>query len=261
MIKAEDAVRTARSLLGTPYAEMDCINLIKAVIRRSPGGVPKYRTAGTASLWASGDASGTYRDLTERRLSILNPRAGMLAFKGLPRGYGGEPHHVGLVTGAGTVVHSSSAKGKVVETPLDSREGWTLLAVHRYIDTSSVSCADSFPRGEARKENDMTYKALVSTEEGGLNLRTGPSAKEKRIAVIPKGETVDVLAEANEEWAYVKYGKRSGYANRSYLQRIEEEPDESPEQWCVCIPCGSEAQASEWMHMLASAYICLRGND
>ena len=40
MIRTEDAIATARALLGTPYAELDCINLIKAVIRRAPGGVP-----------------------------------------------------------------------------------------------------------------------------------------------------------------------------------------------------------------------------
>ena len=248
MIKAEDAIRTARSLLGTPYAELDCINLIKAVIRRSPGGVPKYTTAHVPALWASGDAAGKYRDLTERRLSILNPRAGMLAFKGSATGHG-EPHHVGLVTMEGTVIHSSSAKGRVVETPLTGREGWTLLAVHRHIEL------------EREGRSRMTYKARVATEEGSLNLRTGPSKKEKRVAVIPKGETVDVLSDANEEWSYVKHGEQSGFAFRKYLERIEEDPGESPEQWCVCIPCRSEAQASEWMQMLANAYVCMRGND
>ena len=33
MIKADDAIRVARSLIGTPYSELDCINLIKRVIR------------------------------------------------------------------------------------------------------------------------------------------------------------------------------------------------------------------------------------
>ena len=53
MIKAEDAIAVARSLIGTPYSEMDCINLIKRVIRTSPGGVSDYTTAGTNALWKS----------------------------------------------------------------------------------------------------------------------------------------------------------------------------------------------------------------
>ena len=38
MIKANEAIRTARGLIGTPYSELDCINLIKKVIRTAPGG-------------------------------------------------------------------------------------------------------------------------------------------------------------------------------------------------------------------------------
>ena len=33
MVKTMDAIRTARSLLGTPYSEIDCIGLIVRVIR------------------------------------------------------------------------------------------------------------------------------------------------------------------------------------------------------------------------------------
>lgn len=38
MIKAQDAIAAARALLGTPYAELDCIGLIVRVIRAAPGG-------------------------------------------------------------------------------------------------------------------------------------------------------------------------------------------------------------------------------
>lgn len=50
MIKAQDAISAARALIGTPYSELDCINLIKRVIRTAPGGVPWYTTAGTNAL-------------------------------------------------------------------------------------------------------------------------------------------------------------------------------------------------------------------
>ena len=46
MIQTKDAITTVRALLGTPYVQMDCINLIKAVIRCAPGGEPDYTTAG-----------------------------------------------------------------------------------------------------------------------------------------------------------------------------------------------------------------------
>lgn len=105
MIKAQDAIRAARSLIGTPYSELDCINLIKRVIRTAPGGVPWYTTAGTNALWASYIASDKYRDIIWRQEGITGARAGMLAFKK----HGGDVHHVGLVTVDGTLNLRSGA--------------------------------------------------------------------------------------------------------------------------------------------------------
>ena len=208
MIKAQDAIRVARSLIGTPYAELDCINLIKKVIRTAPGGVPGYTTAGTNTLWRSRNASAKYRDLICTQDGCA--RAGMLAFKRK----GTDVHHVGLVTGDGTVIHSSSAAGKVVETPLDS--SWHLLAVHRYIETTE-------------EEETVMYTARVNlnSAKSYLNLRNGPSTNDRRIGSIAHGAVVDVLAEA-EGWLYVRYNGLSGYAAAEYLEPVnaEEKPAE-----------------------------------
>ena len=99
MVKTKDAIALARSLIGTPYAELDCINLIKKVIRDAPGGVKTYTTAGTNALWDSYDMSAKYRDLTWRQEGLDGAQAGMLAFKA----DGEDVHHVGLVTDGGTV--------------------------------------------------------------------------------------------------------------------------------------------------------------
>ena len=58
MIKTSEAIRTARALIGTAYSELDCINLIKKVIRTAPGGDKNYTTAGTNDLWDSDSKSG-----------------------------------------------------------------------------------------------------------------------------------------------------------------------------------------------------------
>ena len=79
MIRNEDAIAAARALIGTPYSELDCINLIKRVIRTAPGGVPWYTTAGTNALWVSANASAKYRDLTWRQEGLQGARAGELA--------------------------------------------------------------------------------------------------------------------------------------------------------------------------------------
>ena len=207
MIKAEDAISAASALIGTPYSELDCINLIKRVIRTAPGGVPWYTTAGTNALWVSANASARYRDLTWRQEGIQDARAGMLAFKR----HGGDVHHVGIVTERGTVIHSSSVYGKVVETPLD--ESWHLLARHRYIDVAAAA-------EETEEAMSVLYQAVVNTARDPLNVRDSPNASGRKIGELPRGATVDVLAEPAEGWAYVRAGSVSGYASAAYLARV-----------------------------------------
>jgi len=207
MIKTHDAIRAARALIGTPYGELDCIGLIVRVIRTAPGGVPGYRTAGTNTLWRSATASAKYRDLTWRQEGISGAQAGMLAFKRS----GTDVHHVGLVTGDGTVIHSSSVKGRVVETALDG--SWGLLAVHRYIEVAGDSVG--------KEETDMEavlYQATVYTQSTCLNLRATPGGT--KIGSLPRGATVDVLDVGNKAWWRVRYEGMTGYASGQYLARV-----------------------------------------
>ena len=227
MIKAKDAISVARRLIGTPYSELDCINLIKKVIRTAPGGVLGYTTAGTNALWKSFRSASKYRDLLKQQDSIENPAAGMIAFKA----DGEDFHHAGIVTDVGTVIHSSSTQGGrgVVETPLTTREGWTHLAIHRYIEITE-------------EEETVMYTARVNlnSAKSSLNLRNGPSTNDRRIGSIAHGAVVDVLAEAGD-WLYVRYNGLSGYAAAEYLERVgedvpeEDEPLENPERFTAII--------------------------
>ena len=214
MVKTMDAIRTARSLLGTPYSEIDCIGLIVRVIRTSPGGVGAYRCQGTNWLWRSIDNSAKYRDLTWRQEGIAGARAGMLAFKRRSR----DVHHVGLVTGDGTVIHSSSAAGKVVETKLD--DTWKLLAAHRYIE--ALPSGESL--GDETEETRMeAYKMKVVASS--LNVRNEPGIGGDRIGRLSEGAVVTVQAEMENGWKYITYGDGAlGYVDGSYLGAYEEPP-------------------------------------
>ena len=207
MIKTQDAISAARALIGTTYSELDCINLIKRVIRTAPGGVPWYTTAGTNALWASYIASSKYRDIIWRQEGIAGARAGMLAFKK----HGGDVHHVGLVTERGTLIHSSSAAGRVVETALD--ESWHLLAQHRYIEVAASAA-------ETEEAMSVLYQAVVNTMRDPLNVRDAPEASGRKIGELARGTTVDVLAEPVDGWAYIRAGSVSGYASAAYLARV-----------------------------------------
>ena len=229
MIKAKDAIAAARSLIGTPYAQLDCINLIKKVIRTSPGGAADYTTAGTNTLWRSYEASSKYRDLTWRQDGVALPDAGMLAFKAS----GDDWHHVGIVTEEGTVIHSSSAYGGrgVVETPLSEAEGWTHLAMHRHIETEGLK--SDVGGGETMEE--YTGVVVLSDINSTLNVRNAPDKEARRIGRLSHGAQVRVLADLYDSWLYIDYGESvNGYVAKQYIQRVEEEkPDEEPENVIV----------------------------
>ena len=163
MIKASNAIRTARLLLNTPYSEMDCIRLIVMIIRRTAGGDTEYRCEGTNWLWRSIDNSSKYRHLTWRQESTTGARAGMLAFKR----DGDDVHHVGIVTEKGTVIHSSSVYGRVVETPLDG--SWHLLAQHKLIEPAEAVQTDQPPANDTEEDEYDTgdlpaYTSLMRSD-------------------------------------------------------------------------------------------------
>lgn len=147
----------------------------------------------------------------------LDAQAGMLAFKRS----GEDVHHVGLVTDEGTVIHSSSVKGKVVETALDC--SWHLLAVHRYIEVSGEEQSPS-PTGGTDMES---YKAVVrlENENSTLNVRNEPGTGGDIIGRLGHGAVVTVQAEFDNGWKYIAYGESGvGYVSGAYLAQMDEAP-------------------------------------
>ena len=109
------------------------------------------------------------------------------------------------------MIHSSSVYGKVVETPLD--ESWHLLAQHRYIEVAASA-------EETEDAMSVLYQAVVNTARDPLNVRDSPDANGRKIGYLPRGLTVDVLAEPCEGWLYVRGDGVTGYASAAYLARV-----------------------------------------
>ncbi|MFQ9063378.1 MAG: SH3 domain-containing protein [Oscillospiraceae bacterium] len=213
MIKTSEAIRAARALIGTPYSELDCINLIKKVIRTAPGGDKRYTTAGTNELWNSFDSVPKYRHLIWRQTGISGAKPGMLAFMGVGTG---DVDHTGLVTERGTVIHSSKSRGGVVETALTEKNGWNGLGKHRMI----AVCDDNAEGGDT-----MFGNATVKTQTAGsyVNLREGASARAAVIGKVYDGERVNVLREAGAGWIYGKMqAGAEGYMSADYI--VEDAP-------------------------------------
>ena len=206
MISTDEAIRTARALIGTPYSELDCINLIKKVIRTAPGGDKNYTTAGTNALWDSYDKTGKYRDLIWRQAGISGAKPGMLAFMGVGTG---DVNHTGLVTQRGTVIHSSKSRGCVVETELTEKRGWNGLGKHRMIEVDGEETADS-TEGES----------VTVCAQGGLRMRKKP--KGRYMQMIPDGAQLAVLEE-RDGWLRVEYRGFTGWVSGAYCRMAGED--------------------------------------
>ena len=206
MIETSEAIRTARALIGTPYSELDCINLIKKIIRTAPGGDKNYTTAGTNDLWNSDSKSAKYRDLTWKQEGISGAKAGMLAFMGVGTG---DVSHTGLVTERGTVIHSSKSRGCVVETELTEKNGWNGLGVHRMIAVDGEETADS-DEGEI----------VTVCAQGGLRMRKKP--KGRYMQMIQDGAQLAVLEE-KDGWLRVEYRGFTGWISGEYCCKAGED--------------------------------------
>ena len=212
MIETSEAICTARALIGTSYSELDCINLIKKVIRTAPGGDKNYTTAGTNDLWNSDSKSAKYRDLTWKQEGISGAKPGMLAFMGVGTG---DVNHTGLVTERGTVIHSSKSRGSVVETELTEKNSWNGLGKHRMIAVQD----DNAEGGET-----MFGNATVNIASGYLNIREGASTRSKVITKAENGTRVNIIREAGGTgWVFgaLENGV-AGYMSGEYL--VEDAP-------------------------------------
>jgi len=207
MIQAEAAIRAARGLIGTAYSELDCINLIKKVIRTCAGGDKRYTTAGTNELWNSFDSVPKYRHLIWRQAGISGAKAGMLAFMGVGTG---DVSHTGLVTERGTVIHSSKSRGSVVETALTAKAGWNGLGVHRMIAVAEN--AGAAPTGTA-------YIVCVQT---GLRMRKRPDVRGEYMQMLPDGAVI-VALKTRAGWIKTTYKGYTGWVSGEYCCKAGED--------------------------------------
>lgn len=215
MIQAEAAIRAARELIGTPYSELDCINLVKKVIRTAPGGDKRYTTAGTNELWNSFDSVPKYRHLIWRQSGISGAKPGMLAFMGVGTG---DVSHTGLVTEQGTVIHSSKSRGGVVETAMTAKAGWNGLGVHRMIEVGEVDGNQS--ADEEQTEDSAEGEVVTVCAQGGLRMRTKPNGR--YMQMIPDGTRLAVLEERNG-WLRMAYRGHTGWISGTYCCKAGED--------------------------------------
>lgn len=223
-VKADEAVRIAQGLLGTPYGsgagELDCINLVKKIIREGAGGVKRYTTAGTNTLWNSQSAAAKYRDVTAcRELKGADTgRAGEL----LVIREGEDCSHVGLAVGDGTVIHASKSLGEVACTQVKGK-AWTHALEHRYIEVGEEDggMGAERPAGTETGEEDAAAGEDVGAAwlgivcaQGGLRQRQTPGGR--YMQMLPDGASVTILKERNG-WGLTVWRGHEGWVSLEYV--------------------------------------------
>ena len=188
MIQAEEAIRVARGLIGTAYSELDCINLVKKVIRTAPGGDKRYTTAGTNALW----------DSDSKRVGT------------------GDVSHTGLVTEQGTVIHSSKSRGGVVETALTAKAGWNGLGAHRMIEAEG----SGYKSAGGERAGSAEYGRVIVCAGGGLRMRVKPNGR--YMQMIPDGTRLAVLEE-KDGWLRTVYRGHTGWISGTYCCKAGED--------------------------------------
>ena len=182
-----------------------------------------------------------------------SPAPGFAAFKWRPTDTDkwpdgkGDYYHIGIVGADGRTVYES--KGTILGFVTRDASEWDYFAPFKDVDYNEG--VETMPQTETQ------YTARVTTQSGGLRLRSGAGTGYPIITTIPRGATVEVLMEFEVGWDFVRYGKQTGYVSAEYLTPINgaetpSEPTKEPDvetptgmTWGVFIGKLSEERAKE----------------
>lgn len=157
--------------------------------------------------------------------------------------------HIGIVMEDGqTVFEAKGASAGCVYSKVTDKK-WTKFGKFKDVDYEGV------------KPLNTPYKAVVTTNSGSLNVRSGPGTEYPVIGKLEKGATVTVVTHTGD-WDYVNYGSLQGYCATRYLMPVEE-PEPTPEPPVPPIEnvtiTVSKATAQEWLKVLKEMTDALEG--
>lgn len=125
-------------------------------------------------------------------------------------------HHVGVYIGDDTCIEAKGTKSGVVTSQLSHWDHWGQCKLIDYSaetdETPEPVDTDFIPEETVRavlNKNPHTY----------VNVRTGPSSDSTKLFRIPKGSTVDILAQ-DGDYIQIRYGGRIGWVYAGYFTVI-----------------------------------------
>lgn len=154
--------------------------------------------------------------------------------------------HIGIVLEDGETIFEAKGTiaGCVYSKVTDKR--WTKFGQFKDVDYEGV------------KPMDTPYQAVVNTQSGSLNVRSGPGTEYPKVGKLEKGTIVTVKANC-DGWDFIEYKGLQGYCSSMYLKPVEEpEPKPEPVEVTITIP---KNKAIQWKETLLDILSYLPGGE
>lgn len=146
----------------------------------------------------------------------------------------GDCYHIGLVGRDRKILNAKGTAAGFVAS--DPDEGW---------DGCAPLTDVIYDEGE--EDETMLYRATVTTEKDPLRVRQSPGTG-RIIGHVPRGKTVEVLADKGDGWPRIRYNELVGYASGDYLTRVEDTGEgQSPDEGIHVMLILTDSAGNEWI--------------
>lgn len=171
------------------------------------------------------------------------PKAGYAAF--VYKEDKNDYSHIGIVAEDGQTVYEAKGTQSGFVTSKVTDKKWNRFGRFKDVDYEGS--------GETLKP---PYYAMVATNSGPLNVRSGPSTEYPKIGKVAKGQTV-IVKTHNTEWDFINADGLQGYVSTAYLRPEKEVPDDpeppKPADETVTITIKRDT-AEKWIDSLYEMY-------
>lgn len=221
---AEAFAAKAPTYLGRTYDEMDCRDLINAMLD-DVGVSAHYK--GSNALWRDmawrgtpEEAASTFGGVPVGALLFIVSHDGGEVSKGYHDGLG-NASHVGVKTGTGKgAIHSSASRGGVFESDFCDKTvkngGWNAVGLLKQLD---YGCALPEEQPSASPVASTAAFATVTALRGStVKMRQKPSKRCKLYWDVPVGAAIEICGPETKGWYPVRYGGRAGYMAAEFVR-------------------------------------------
>jgi hypothetical protein len=214
----------------------DCIGLIKGYIWEKDGKIvyDADTDMNTGGLFNRARVKGA--------ISRIPEVPGLIVYK---------DGHVGVYEGGGMVIEAKGFAAGIVRLKLNDTQ-WTHWIAHPNISYDEYGEELEMVKGSA------PYVGTVKTQTGnGAGLWASPE-KKMRVALIPDGGTVRVLADPDADgFAWAEYGNNAmtykGYVDTQYVLPISDErPEDTEDGGMLMVPAAEAVRVAEMLNDLAA---------